>query len=117
MKRINLLLVSLSLFSMSALAQNATPSERADKRVQEISNIVSLTPVQYTQAKQIMTTAFTKVDALRDNGSDRDVVREQQQTIMREAKKQIQALLTDEQAEKMRTAKKSRGEREPRQRN
>jgi len=108
MKRISMLFLSVGLISLTAFAQRPSgggqsTAERADKRVQELNSRVTLTPAQSTQINQVFTDAFKKMEALPTTG-DRSQQQTARQEIMRDARRKVQALLTDEQQKKLRNS-------------
>jgi hypothetical protein len=113
MKRIGLLLCAFSFFAMSGFAQaSSNASERADKRVQAISAIVTLSADQATQVKAVFVDAFTKIDQLKQNRSNREEVTAQRREIMQQAHTQLQNILTEAQMDKIRESRKNeRGDR------
>jgi hypothetical protein len=114
MKRLTLALATLALVTLTVQAQHSA-TERADKRTQEISAAANLTPLQVTQVKQIFLDAFTKIDALGKDRSQQDAIREQRQAIMQEAKKKVDAILTDDQKTAVKASvKEKRQNRQPR---
>lgn len=129
MKKIILLAAGLFVFTTATQAQEiiernastvnakqerSTPEQRAQKNVDEIDQIVTLTAEQKVKVKELALTKITRMQELRAKKETPEAVQKEQHEIKKNFKEGLKAILTAEQqakfkakADERKTAKKA----------
>jgi periplasmic protein CpxP/Spy len=90
--------------------EKMTPEQRAQKNVDNLNAIASLTEDQKMKVKELATTRITKADAIRTKykgqEENKDVAKKEISAVQKEYRQSVKALLTPEQIEKVKAKKK-----------
>lgn len=112
MKKLILFFLAIGLFSAGfAKGKHHSPEERAEKRVNRMTETLELSTDQQTKMYSILVEKFTEMKSLRaEFGEDREGFKAERKTVAKKYKKEANQLLTPTQLEKKKELHKKRKE-------